>query len=119
MKTNATRIKRAKAVRSRMRRESKRSHRLCVYRSNNHVYAQVIDDSTAQVVTSASTVEKELRSKLKRTRTKEAAQAVGALVAKRAVEKGVGEINFDRSGYAYHGLILVLAEAARENGLLF
>lgn len=119
MKTNAIRKKRAKSIRSRMRRQSSRAHRLCVYRTNNHVYAQVIDDDNAKVVVSASTVEKLLKGKLKHTGNKEAAAAVGTLIAERAVDKGVKEINFDRSGYAYHGVIVALATAARDGGLDF
>ncbi|WP_416197355.1 MAG: 50S ribosomal protein L18 [Sporanaerobacter sp.] len=93
--------------------------RLNVYRSSSHIYAQVIDDTIGHTIVSASTLDKELKGKLESTSNKEAAKAVGELVAKRALEKGIEEVVFDRGGYIYHGRVKELAEAAREAGLKF
>jgi len=89
--------------------------RLNVFRSNKNIYAQVIDDVAGVTLASASTLDKEVSGESK----VDAAAAVGTLVAKRAVEKGVKEVVFDRGGYLYHGRVQALAEAARENGLEF
>ena len=91
--------------------------RLAVFRSLNHIYAQVIDDATGRTLVAASTVEKELRSS-KSTKTEEAA-SIGKLVAERAKAAGIGRVVFDRAGYRYHGRIKSLADAAREAGLEF
>ena len=91
--------------------------RLAVFRSNNHIYAQVIDDASGRTLATASTVEKELRSS-KETKTQEAA-SVGKLVAQRAKSAGVERVVFDRAGFRYHGRIKSLADAAREAGLDF
>lgn len=94
--------------------------RLAVYRSDKHMYAQIIDDVEGNTLVSASTVEKEAKEKLgNKTSNVEAAKLVGQLVAKRAVEKGINEVVFDRGGYVYHGKIKALADAAREVGLQF
>jgi len=93
--------------------------RLNVYRSNNHIYAQIIDDTTGQTLVSASTLDKELAEKLSSTHNKEASKLVGQLVGKRAIEKEITEVVFDRGGYIYHGRIKELAEGAREAGLKF
>ena len=93
--------------------------RLNVYRSLNNIYAQVIDDTTHNTIVSASTLDEEIKSAVKSTGNKEAAKAVGALVAKRAIEKGIKVVVFDRGGYIYHGVVKELAEAAREAGLEF
>jgi large subunit ribosomal protein L18 len=93
--------------------------RLSVYRSGKHIYAQLIDDAQGHTLASASTVDKEFKGKLKTGATVEAAQKVGALVAKRAIEKGVTEVVFDRGQYLYHGRVKALADAAREAGLAF
>ncbi len=94
--------------------------RLAVYRSDKHMYAQVIDDVEGNTLVSASTVEKEAKEKLgNKTSNVEAAKFVGQMVAKRAVEKGINEVVFDRGGYIYHGKVKALAEAAREAGLQF
>ena len=90
--------------------------RLCVFRSNSHLYAQIIDDVAANTLVAASTLDKEVKTKHS---NKEAAKEVGALVAKRALEKNIKQVVFDRSGYIYHGVIKELAEAAREGGLEF
>lgn len=93
--------------------------RLNVYRSLDHIYAQVIDDTVGNTIVSASTLDKELKDKLDKTSNKEAAKLVGELVAKRAQEKGINEVVFDRGGYIYHGRVQKLAEGAREAGLQF
>ena len=88
-----------------------------MFRSNQHIYAQVIDDMNGVTLASASTLDKELN--LESTSNVEAAKKIGELVAKRAVEKGISAVVFDRGGYLYHGRIQALADAARENGLQF
>lgn len=93
--------------------------RLNVYRSNNHIYAQIIDDVNGHTLISASTLDKELREKLDSTHNKGAAKLVGDLVGKRALEKGIDTVVFDRGGYVYHGRIKELADGAREAGLKF
>ncbi len=90
--------------------------RLCVYRSNSNIYAQVIDDDKANTIVSASTLDKEVKTKHS---NKEAAKEVGELIAKRAIQKGISEVVFDRGGYIYHGVVKQLAESAREAGLKF
>jgi large subunit ribosomal protein L18 len=113
---NATRKKRHARVRAKLSGTSARP-RLNVFRSNQHIYAQVIDDMNGVTLASASTIEKDLN--LESTSNTEAAQKVGELVAKRALEKGIEAVVFDRGGYLYHGRIQALADAARENGLQF
>lgn len=91
--------------------------RLCVYRSLNHIYAQIIDDSKGMTLVAASTVEKDQKGKSGG--NIEAAKSVGKMIAERAKEKGIETVVFDRGGYLYHGRIKSLAEAAREAGLKF
>lgn len=91
--------------------------RLNIYRSGNHIYAQIIDDSVGHTLVSASTLDKSAN--LTSTHNKEAAKYVGEAIAKRALEKGIEEVVFDRGGYIYHGRIKELAESAREAGLKF
>ncbi len=93
--------------------------RLNVYRSLNHIYAQVIDDYRGHTLASASTLDPELRGELFRGSNIEAARRVGELVAKRAQEKGIHRVVFDRGGLGYHGRVKALAESAREQGLNF
>lgn len=93
--------------------------RLTVYKSNTNIYAQIVDDTCGQTLVSASTLDKDLKGTLENSGNIEAAKKVGELVAKRALDKGIKEIVFDRSGYLYHGKIKGLAEAAREAGLKF
>jgi len=93
--------------------------RLSVHRSGKHIYAQVIDDQAGATLAAASTVDKDLRSKLKSGANIDAAAAVGKLVAERAGKAGVKEVVFDRGGFIYHGRIKALADAAREGGLSF
>ena len=90
--------------------------RLCVFRSNTNVYAQIIDDINKVTLVSASTLDKEVKTKKS---NKEAAKEVGTLVAKRAIEKNIKSVVYDRGGYIYHGVVKELAEAAREAGLEF
>ena len=90
--------------------------RLCVYRSNSNIYAQIIDDVAGVTLASASTLEKEIKTKRA---NKEAAKEVGTLIAKKAAEKKITTVVFDRGGYIYHGVVKELAEAAREAGLKF
>jgi large subunit ribosomal protein L18 len=93
--------------------------RLCVFRSNKHIYAQVIDDSKGSTLAAASSADAETRTGAKRGGNIAAAKAVGQMVAKRAMDKGVQAVVFDRGGYIYHGRVKALAEAAREAGLKF
>ena len=93
--------------------------RLTVYRSLKYIYAQIIDDEAGHTLVAASSLEKELKEKLKSTKDIEAAKAVGELIAKRALEKGIEKVVFDRNGYKYHGRVKALADAAREAGLKF
>lgn len=93
--------------------------RLCVFRSLNHAYAQVVDDKLGHTLVSASTLDREIRSEVDGKRKIEAAQFVGKLVAERAMKRGITKIAFDRGGYKYHGRVKALAEAAREVGLVF
>ncbi len=93
--------------------------RLNVFRSVCNIYAQVIDDATGKTIVSASTIDKELKPKVKSGGNIEAAKMVGELVSKRAVEKGIETVVFDRGGYKYHGRVAALANAAREAGLKF
>lgn len=93
--------------------------RLNVFRSLNHIYAQVIDDNAGNTLVSASTIDEVLKGKFKCGGNKEAAKAVGQLIAKRAKEAGIENVVFDRGGYLYHGRIKELADAARAEGLQF
>ena len=90
--------------------------RLCVYRSNTNLYVQIIDDVAANTLVSASTLDKEIKTKHA---NKEAAKELGSLIAKKALNKKIDTVVFDRGGYIYHGVIKELAEAAREGGLKF
>lgn len=90
--------------------------RLCMYRSNTNIYAQIIDDVNGNTLVSASTMDKEVKTKHA---NKEAAKEVGALIAKRAKDKRIVDVVFDRSGYRYHGVVKELAESARQGGLNF
>ena len=113
---NAVRQKRHARVRAKLSGTESRP-RLNVYRSNKHIYAQLIDDVNGVTLASASSVEKDFG--LESTGNIEAAQKVGEIIAKRAVEKGYASVVFDRGGYLFHGRVKALADAARENGLEF
>ena len=93
--------------------------RLAVFRSNNHMYAQIIDDTVGNTLVAASTVEKEIAAELEYTNNVEAAAYVGTVIAKRALEKGITTVVFDRGGFIYQGKVKALADAAREAGLEF
>ena len=93
--------------------------RLAVFRSNNHMYAQIIDDTVGNTLVAASTADKEVKAELEKTNNVDAAAYVGTVVAKRALEKGIKEVVFDRGGFIYQGKIQALADAAREAGLEF
>ena len=111
----SARLRRAKRTRSKI--SELRMNRLCVYRTPRHIYAQIISEQGNQIMASASTVEKENRKN--KTGNVEAASNIGQLIAKRSIEAGIDKVAFDRSGYAYHGRVKALAEAARESGLKF
>ena len=93
--------------------------RLAVFRSNNHMYAQIIDDSVGHTLVSASTLQKEVKTELEKTNDVAAAAYLGKVIAERALEKGIKEVVFDRGGFIYQGKVKALAEAAREAGLEF
>ena len=93
--------------------------RLAVFRSNNHMYAQIIDDTVGKTLEAASTLEKDVKAELEKTNNVDAAAYLGTVIAKRALEKGITEVVFDRGGYIYQGKVAALAEAAREAGLTF
>ena len=108
--------KRAQRVRNKLKKFTSRN-RLSVFRSNNHIYAQIIDDSKGETIASASTIEKEIiQSKATK---KELAELVGKRIAERGITKGVKEVAFDKGKYKYHGLIKILADSARTQGLNF
>ena len=115
---SAIRAKKHLRVRNRFSGTAERP-RLAVFRSNNHMYAQIIDDVAGNTLVSASTLEKEIKSELNKTNDVEAAAYIGTVVAKRALEKGIKEVVFDRGGFIYQGKVQALAEAAREAGLEF
>lgn len=114
----ASRRKRHARVRRKVYGTAERP-RLNVFRSLSHIYAQVIDDDAGRTLVSASTLDRELRDKVKGMSKTEQARLVGALVAKRALAKGIKQVVFDRGGYPYHGRVRALAEASREGGLDF
>ena len=93
--------------------------RLAVFRSNNHMYAQIIDDTVGNTLVSASTLESAVKQELEKTNNVEAAAYLGTVIAKRALEKGIKEVVYDRGGFIYQGKVAALAEAAREAGLKF
>lgn len=115
---DANRIKKHESIRKNLSGSAERP-RLSVYRSNNNIFVQLIDDVNGVTLTSASTIDKELKGTLKHGANQEAAKAVGTAIAKKAAEKGITTVVFDRSGYKYTGRIAALADAAREAGLNF
>ena len=112
------RIKKHSRMRNRFSGTAERP-RLSVFRSNNHMYAQVIDDTAGNTLVSASTLEKDVKAELEKTNNVEAASYLGTVIAKRALEKGIKTVVFDRGGFIYQGKVAALAEAAREAGLEF
>ena len=112
------RVKKHMRIRNRFSGTAARP-RLAVFRSNNHMYAQIIDDTVGKTLVSASTTEKEIKAELEKTNNVDAAAYLGTVIGKRAVEKGIKEVVFDRGGFIYQGKIAALADAAREAGLEF
>ena len=112
------RVKKHMKIRNRFSGTAQRP-RLAVFRSNNHMYAQIIDDTAQNTLVAASTVEKEVKDQLEKTNNVEAAAYLGTVIAKRALEKGIDTVVFDRGGFIYQGKIAALADAAREAGLKF
>ena len=112
------RVKKHMRIRNRFSGTAERP-RLCVFRSNNHMYAQIIDDTVGNTLVSASTLEKDIKAELTKTNNVDAAAYLGTVIGKRAVEKGITKVVFDRGGYIYHGKVAALADAAREAGLEF
>ena len=117
MNKKETRLRRARKTRAKI--AELKAVRLTVFRSNCHMYAQVIDGSGSRVIAAASTVEADVRAQVANGGNKAAAEAVGKLIAERAKAAGVEQVSFDRSGFLYHGRVKALAEAAREGGLKF
>ena len=112
------RVKKHMKIRNRFSGTAQRP-RLAVFRSNNHMYAQIIDDTVGHTLVAASTLEKEVKAELEKTNNVDAAAYLGTVIAKRAIEKGIKEVVFDRGGFIYQGKIAALADAAREAGLEF
>ena len=112
------RVKKHMKIRNRFSGTAQRP-RLAVFRSNNHMYAQIIDDTVGKTLVSASTVQKEVKAELEKTNDVAAAAHLGTVIAKRAIEKGITTVVFDRGGFIYQGKIQALADAAREAGLNF
>ena len=112
------RVKKHMKIRNRFEGTPERP-RLAVFRSNNHMYAQIIDDTVGKTLVAASTVEKDVNAELKKTNDVEAAAYLGTVIAKRAIDKGIKTVVFDRGGFIYQGKVAALAEAAREAGLEF
>ena len=112
------RVKKHRRMRNHLSGTAQRP-RLAVFRSNNHMYAQIIDDTVGNTLVSASTLEKEIKAELEKTNNVDAAAYLGTVIAKRAVEKGIKTVVFDRGGFIYQGKIAALADAAREAGLEF
>ena len=115
---SAIRVKKHMRVRNRLAGTTERP-RLAVFRSNNHMYAQIIDDTVGNTLVAASTLEKDIKAELEKTNNVDAAAYLGTVIAKRALEKGINTVVFDRGGFIYQGKIAALAEAAREAGLEF
>lgn len=116
--TRAARIRRHTRLRQKVKGEQNRP-RLCVFRSLNHIHAQLIDDTQGHTITSASSLDSEVKAKSGEKTKTGMAQEVGLLVANRAKSEGITQVIFDRGGFKYHGRVKALAEAAREAGLVF
>ena len=115
---NEIREKKHRRLRNRFSGTAERP-RLSVFRSNNHIYAQIIDDTVGNTLVSASTLQKDVKAELEKTNNVDAAAYLGTVIAKKAMEKGITSVVFDRGGFIYHGKIKALADAAREAGLNF
>ncbi len=112
------RAEKHRRIRSRLSGTADRP-RLAVFRSNDHMYAQIIDDTVGNTLVAASTLDKDVKAELTKTNNVEAAAYLGTVIAKKALDKGIKEVVFDRGGYIYQGKVAALAEAAREAGLEF
>ena len=112
------RVKKHMKIRNRFSGTAQRP-RLAVFRSNNHMYAQIIDDTVGNTLVSASTLDKELKAELEKTNNVDAASKLGTVIAKKALDKGITTVVFDRGGFIYQGKVKALADAAREAGLDF
>ena len=112
------RVKKHMKIRNRFSDTAERP-RLAVFRSNNHMYAQIIDDTVGKTLVSASTVQKEVKAELEKTNNVDAAAYLGTVIAKRAIEAGITTVVFDRGGFIFQGKVKALADAAREAGLEF
>lgn len=112
------RMKKHRRMRNRFSGTAERP-RLAVFRSNNHMYVQIIDDTVGNTLVSASTLQKDVKAELEKTNNVEAAAHLGTVIAKKALEKGITTVVFDRGGFIYQGKIKALADAAREAGLEF
>lgn len=112
------RVKKHRKLRNRFAGTAARP-RLAVFRSNNHMYAQIIDDTVGNTLVSASTLQKEVKAELEKTNDSAAAAHLGTVIAKKALEKGITAVVFDRGGFIYQGKVKALADAAREAGLEF
>ena len=112
------RVKKHRRIRNRLSGTTE-CPRLAVFRSNNHMYAQIIDDTVGNTLVSACTLEKDVKAELEKTNNVDAAAYLGTVIAKRAIEKGIKTVVFDRGGFIYQGKIAALADAAREAGLEF
>ena len=112
------RVKKHMKIRNRFSGTAERP-RLAVFRSNNHMYAQIIDDTVGNTLVAASTLDKDVKAELEKTNDVAAAAYLGTVIAKKALDKGIKTVVFDRGGNVYHGRIKELAESARENGLQF
>ena len=115
---NEIREKKHRRLRNRFSGTAERP-RLAVFRSNNHMYAQISDDTVGNTLVSASTLQKDVKAELEKTNNVDAAAYLGTVIAKKAMEKGITSVVFDRGGFIYHGKIKALADAAREAGLNF
>jgi large subunit ribosomal protein L18 len=117
MDSKAARLRRAKKTRAKIKELG--VPRLCVYRTSQHIYAQLISANGSEVIASSSTVQADIKKEVANTSNKDAASAVGKAIAEKAKSAGVSKVAFDRSGFKYHGRVQQLAESARENGLEF
>ena len=114
----SVRVNKHRKIRNRFAGTAERP-RLAVFRSNNHMYAQIIDDSVGHTLVSASTLQKDVKAELEKTNNVDAAAYLGTVIAKKALEKGIKTVVFDRGGFIYQGKVKALADAAREAGLEF
>ncbi|MBI5328659.1 MAG: 50S ribosomal protein L18 [Deltaproteobacteria bacterium] len=117
-KKKESHLKRKRRIRRKIKGASERP-RLNVYRSNNHIYAQIIEDVTGKTLVAVSTISKDIKNKIKDIKKTEAAKKIGEFIAKEAISQGIDKVVFDRGGFLYHGRIKAVADGAREAGLKF